>query len=223
MIIKNKEPTIFTATKTAIGTKPNSTTTIATTPTMMTLVGVTAVSQQQRKQRKRQALYFNFAKGVWGRQLGNTPQANIGDATIPYYYFSFRRNQCTTKIFCKIGIQEVECYTHKVSINKKNWIERQKKPALATFLLQESNHNINHIQAIQELASTVLEVAPRILFLPPASTAVSIPTPTEFSSMTQRPMYNLLSQLCIGIPKTDNEMKALLMKNYYPTIIFLMQ
>ena len=41
------DPTLFTAFKAAVGAKPNSTTTITVTPRMMTLVGVTLVSQQQ--------------------------------------------------------------------------------------------------------------------------------------------------------------------------------
>ena len=91
------------------------------------------------------------------------------------------------------------------------------RPVLATFLLRESYHNFTHIQATQELASIVPVVAPRNIFPPPALTAVPIPTPAETSSMTQRPMKNLLRHLHIGIPKTNNEMKAKLMNHYYPT------
>ena len=176
---------------------------------------------------------FNSAKGVWGRQLGNIPQANIGDILYlptgcslnPLQMQQFytiisaltRRNQCTTKIFCRIGLKELECYTHKVTINKQNLIGRQMRPYLATFLLQESYHNFTHSQATRELASIVPVVALRIKFLPSVSTAVPIPTPAEISSMTQRPMKNMLPQLRIGIPKTNNEMKALLMNHYYPT------
>ena len=58
------------------------------------------------------------------------------------------------------------------------------RPALAKFLLQESYHNFIHIQATQELASIVPVVAPRNIFLPPASTAVPIPTVAEISNMT---------------------------------------
>ena len=38
------DPTVFTATKAAVGAKPNSTTTITATPRMKRLVGVRAVS-----------------------------------------------------------------------------------------------------------------------------------------------------------------------------------
>mmetsp|Transcript_18350 Transcript_18350/g.20762 ORF Transcript_18350/g.20762 Transcript_18350/m.20762 type:complete len:88 (+) Transcript_18350:173-436(+) len=50
---------------------------------MMTLAGVTAVSQQQPIKRTRETFDFNSTKGVWGRQLGNKPQANIGDIYLP--------------------------------------------------------------------------------------------------------------------------------------------
>ena len=46
------DPIVFTATKAAVGAKPKSTTTITATPPMMTLEGVTAVSQQQPIKRK---------------------------------------------------------------------------------------------------------------------------------------------------------------------------
>ena len=50
---------------------------------MMTLEGVPAVSQQQLIERKRQTLDFNSAKEAWGCQLGNIPQANIGNIYLP--------------------------------------------------------------------------------------------------------------------------------------------
>ena len=73
------DPTVVTTTKAAVGAKPDSTTTITATPPMMTLVGVTTVTQQQPIKRKREILDFNSAKGVWGCQLSNIPQANISD------------------------------------------------------------------------------------------------------------------------------------------------
>ena len=97
------------------------------------------------------------------------------------------------------------------------------RPALATFLLQELYHNFAHIQATQEeLANIVPVVAPRNIFLPPASKALPIPTHAEISSKTQRPMKNLLCHLQMCIPKTNNELKAKLMNpklmnHYYQT------
>ena len=107
-------------------------------------------------------------------------------------------------------------YTKLLSTNKTG-LGGKMRPALATFLLQESYHNFTHVQAMQELVSIVLVVAQRNIFPPPASMAVSIPTPAEISSMTQRLMKNLLRHLHIGIPKTNNKMKAKLMNHFYPT------
>ena len=107
-------------------------------------------------------------------------------------------------------------HTKLLSTNKTG-LGGKMRPVLATFLLQESYHNFTHIQATQELASIVPVVAPRNIFPPPALMAVPIPTLTKISSMTQRPMKNLLRHLHIGIPKPNNEMKATLMNHYYPT------
>ena len=108
-------------------------------------------------------------------------------------------------------------FTELLSTNKTG-LGSKMRPALTTFLLWESYHNFTHIHATQELASIVPVVAPRNIFLQPASTAVPIPTPAEISSMTHRPMKTLLRHLHIGIPKTNNEMKAKLTNHYYPTI-----
>ena len=105
-------PAIFTATKAVVGAKPDSTTTITATQPIMALV---VCNSSISKTTKKETLDLNSAKGVWGHQLGNIPQVNIGDihlsvgcslnlsqihATVLCCYFSFRRNQCTTKIFC---------------------------------------------------------------------------------------------------------------------------
>ena len=50
------DPTVFTATKAAVGAKLDSTATITATPPMMTLVGVTALSQRQPIKRKQETL-----------------------------------------------------------------------------------------------------------------------------------------------------------------------
>ena len=225
------DPTVFTATKAAVGATPDSSTTITATPTMMTLVGVTAVSQQQPIKRKRETLDFNSTKGVWGRQLGNIPQANIGDIYLPaggslnpsqmqqlYTIISALEGiNVQPKYFAELASKNWNVIHTKLLSTTKTGLGGKMRPALAKFLLRESYHNFTHIQATQKLASIVPVVAPRNKFPPPASMAVPIPTAAEISSMTQRPMKNLLRHLDIGIPKTNSEMKAKLMNHYYPT------
>ena len=148
------DPIVFTATKAAVVAKPNSTTTITATATlpMMTLVGVTAASQQQPIKRKRQALDFNSSKGVQGHQLGNIPQANIGDLYLPAGC-SLNQSQMQQLYTIISALEEINVYTkYYAELASKNWnvihtklLSTKKtglggkiRPALATFLLQKS-------------------------------------------------------------------------------------
>ena len=140
------DPTSFTTTKAAVGVKPDSTTTITTTRQMMTLVGVTVVSQQQPIQR----VDFNSAKRVWGRQLGNIPQANIGD-TYCSAGCSLNPSQMQhlyTIISALEGINVqpkyspewasknwTVSYIHNITINKQNWIGRKNETSFSYILI----------------------------------------------------------------------------------------